>query len=467
MKTSSTVLVVDDEQTHRLMIRLHLEEAGYRVLEAENGRQGLEVAEAEVPDLVLLDVRMPVLDGRETLVRLKEERPEVPVLMMTAYGSIQEAVKALKNGAWDYLTKPLDAEEMVIKVGQALKVAALDQENRANKARLQERFDFQGLVGRSPAIISLVEDLRLIAPSEATVLILGPSGTGKEVVANIVHHNSPRRKGPFVKVNCAALPETLLEAELFGHEKGAFTGAAAKRLGRFLSAQKGTIFLDEVGSMPLATQAKLLRVLQEKEVEPLGSDKSIPVDVRVLAATNTDLEAEVKAGGFREDLYYRLKVVTVDLPPLKDRAGDIALLAEHFLALANEKNNRQVKAISQEALRALAGYPWPGNVRELANVIERGVVLCPGEEIGLKELPAEIRNEPPQAGWFKTGVSLREAEKALVEWTLIQTGGNRTQAAEKLQISRKTIQNKIKEFGLEEVGLGEAGSEEGLHGEIG
>ncbi|MBW1712410.1 MAG: sigma-54-dependent Fis family transcriptional regulator [Deltaproteobacteria bacterium] len=453
MALPARILVVDDEAAHRLMIGLHLKEAGYDFLEAAHGQEALDLAAQEPVDLVILDIRMPVLDGQQTLVRLKERQPDLPVLMMTAFGSIEDAVKALKAGAWDYLTKPLDAEEMVIKVGQALEVKHLAEENRAHLERLGERFDFKGLVGRSPAMVKLVNDLRLIAPSEASVMILGASGTGKEVVANIIHHNSPRQAGPFVKVNCAALPETLLEAELFGHEKGAFTGAAAKRLGRFASAEAGTIFLDEVGSMPPATQAKLLRVLQEKEIEPLGQDRPVPVDVRVLAATNADLAQETAAGRFREDLFYRLNVVTVKLPLLKDRAEDIPLLAEHFLKLANDKNNRQVQAVSQEALKLLVAFDWPGNVRQLANVIERGVVLCPGQEISPTELPAEIRGGGQAGGWFKPGATLKEAERALIEWTLVETNGNRTQAAQELAVSRKTLQNKIKEYGLQEIGL--------------
>ncbi|MBW2618216.1 MAG: sigma-54-dependent Fis family transcriptional regulator, partial [Deltaproteobacteria bacterium] len=446
MRPEPKILVVDDESAHRLMIGLHLTEAGYVPVEAADGQEALNIAASEEVDLVLLDVRMPVLGGRAALKRLKEARPELPVIMMTAYGTIADAVGALKDGAWDYLTKPLDAEELVIKVGQALEVRRLAEENRAVLSRLNERFDFQGLIGRSPAMVKLVDDLRLIAPSEATVLILGESGTGKEVVANIIHHNSPRSKGPFIKVNCAALPETLLESELFGHHKGAFTGAQAKRLGRFASADGGTIFLDEVGALPQTTQAKLLRVLQEREIEPLGSDASVAVDVRVLAATNADLEAEMGAGRFREDLYYRLNVVALTLPPLREKVADAPLLAEHFLSLANERNNRRVAGFSDEALRLLAGYDWPGNVRQLANVIERAVVLCEGEIIGPSDLPAEIRGQAAAGGWFKPGLSLKESERALIEWTLGQTQGNRTQAAKQLGITRKTLQNKIKEY---------------------
>ncbi len=449
------VLVVDDEPAHRLMVGLHLKEAGYEVLEAGDGQEAVEIVASEAVDLVLLDVRMPVMDGQTALIRILELKPELPVIMMTAFGSIEDAVRALKSGAWDYMTKPLDAEEMIIKVGQALKVKKLAEEHRSQLARLGERFDFQGLIGRSPAMVALVDDLRLIAPSEATVLVLGESGTGKEVVANIIHHNSPRSKKPFIKVNCAALPDTLLEAELFGHVKGAFTGAVKERAGRFLSAQGGTIFLDEIGSMPLTTQAKLLRALQEREIEPLGSDKTVKIDVRVIAATNSDLAADVAEGRFREDLYYRLNVVAVTLPPLRDRVEDIPLLAEHFVKLANEKNKRRVEGLTDEALRSLVAFDWPGNVRQLANIIERAVVLCPGKKITPNELPPELSGAPKTGGWFKPGATLKEGERAMIQWTLEKTAGNRTQAAKQLGITRKTLQNKIKEYGLEKVGLPE------------
>lgn len=451
-KTKPTVLIVDDEPAHRLMIKLHLGEAGYNCLEAEHGREALVQVGRETVDLVLLDVRMPVLDGEQTLKLLKEDYPELPIIMMTAYGSIEDAVKALKTGAADYLTKPLDTEEMIIKIGKALEVRNLKAVNRQQAERLGQRFDFSGLIGQSPVMVNLVDDLRLIAPSEATVLILGQSGTGKEVAANVIHHNSGRAKGPFIKVNCAALPDNLLEAELFGHEKGAFTDAKGRRLGRFLSADGGTIFLDEIGTLAPTTQAKLLRVLQEREIQPLGSDETIQVNVRVLAATNADLFTQVQAGSFREDLYYRLNVVTVDMPPLKDRGEDIIILADHFLKAANEKNNRRVEGFDDEAIRLLMAYSWPGNVRELANMVERAVVLCPGETISPNLLPASVRGET-DTGWFKPGASLKEAEQALISWTLTQTAGNRTQAAKQLGVTRKTLQNKIKEYGLEKVGL--------------
>lgn len=453
MSDRHRILVVDDEPAHRLMVGLHLKEAGYEVLEAGDGRQALDVAAAGPLDLVLMDVRMPVLDGQRALPGLLEIQPELVVIMMTAYGSIEDAIRALKAGAWDYLTKPLDAEEMVIKVRQALKVRELTAENRSQKARLGERFDFQGLIGQSPAMVALVDDLRMIAPSQASVLILGQSGTGKEVVANIIHHNSPRSGGPFIKVNCAALPDTLLEAELFGHVKGAFSGAVKDRAGRFQSARNGTIFLDEIGSMPLTTQAKLLRVLQERQMEPLGSDKTVDVDVRVVAATNSDLAAEAAEGNFREDLYYRLNVVTLNLPPLKDRVEDIPLLAAHFVTHANDKNGRAVAGIDDEAMRLLAGYDWPGNVRQLANVIERAVVLCPGETITPAQLTPEVRGAEDSRGWFNPGGTLKDGEKALIAWTLKQHEGNRTRTAEKLGITRKTLQNKIKEYRLATVGL--------------
>ncbi len=337
-----------------------------------------------------------------------------------------------------------------------LEALRLEEENSRLKSQLTTRFSSSNLIGHSEAMYEVFALIEKVVRSRTTVLLRGESGTGKSLVAAAIHYSSQRAEESFIKVNCAALPETLLEAELFGHEKGAFTGAATKRKGRFLTAQEGTIFLDEVGSMPLATQAKLLRVLQEKEVEPLGSDTPQPVDVRVLAATNTDLAAQVEEGEFREDLYYRLNVVSLTLPPLNQRAGDIPLLAGHFLGQANEKNSRSVKGISEEALRLLSAYDWPGNVRQLANVIERGVVLCPGETLGPEQLPAEIRSgDHSSGGWFKPGVTLKQSEEALIRWTLEQTRGNRTHAAERLEVSRKTLQNKIKEYGLERVGLEE------------
>ena len=371
---------------------------------------------------------------------------------MTAYASVKTAVEALKAGAFDYLTKPLDIEELKILIDKAMDHYHLRAENLVLKERLGDRFDFSRIIAASPKMKTLLETLAMVAPSDATVLIMGESGTGKEVIANAIHHNSPRAGEPFIKVSCAALPETLLESELFGHEKGAFTGAVARREGRFQLAHRGTIFLDEVGEMSPALQTKLLRVLQEKEFEPLGSTRTVKVDIRVIAATNRDLEKEVKEGRFREDLYYRLNVVPLVLPPLRERREDIPLLADHFLAIFREKNRKPITAISGKALDLLVRYDWPGNVRELENVIERAVILARDEVLVPADLPPQIRMFSGEAGQdafaIPTGMSLDEMERALIVKTLDETGGNRTRASEILGINRRTLQNKLKQYGL-------------------
>ncbi|MBE0556188.1 MAG: sigma-54-dependent Fis family transcriptional regulator, partial [Proteobacteria bacterium] len=406
----------------------------------------------EAFDLILLDIRMTKMDGIEALGEIRKISPQVPVLIMTAYASVKTAVEALKAGAFDYLTKPLDIEELKILIDKAMDHYHLRQENLVLKERLGDRFDFARIIAASPKMKALLETLAMVAPSDATVLIMGESGTGKEVIANAIHHNSPRSGEAFIKVSCAALPETLLESELFGHEKGAFTGAVARREGRFQLAHRGTIFLDEVGEMSPALQAKLLRVLQEKEFEPLGGTRTLKVDIRVITATNRDLEREVKEGRFREDLYYRLNVVPLILPPLRERREDIPLLADHFLALFREKNRKPIKAISGKALDLLIRYDWPGNVRELENVIERAVILARDEVLVPADLPPQIRMLSGEAGQdtfaIPSGMSLDEMERALIVKTLEETGGNRTRASEILGINRRTLQNKLKEYGL-------------------
>ncbi len=449
MSGGETILVVDDERAHRLMLRGHLEEAGYQVLEAGDGEAALELASHQPVDLVLLDVVMPRLDGMAVLPRLKALLPQSPILMMTAYGSIESAVQALKQGADDYLTKPLEVEEVLIKVRRQLDHAGLARRVQEQAERLGERFDFSALVGDSPPMLELKETLAMVAPSEATVLLTGESGTGKEVVAQIIHQNSPRAQGPLVKVNCAALPETLLESELFGHEKGAFTGATNRREGRFKAAHRGTLFLDEVAEMSPSTQAKLLRALQEGEYSPLGSDRTYTADVRVIAATNRDLTQAVADGSFRQDLYYRLNVVNLELPPLRARGEDIMVLAERFLENFNQKNRRDLRGFSPEARRLLLTYRWPGNVRELINAVERAVIMAKGPLVEAADLPPALRETTgPAATEFRAGMTLKEAERLLIEKTLEATGGNRTQAARLLGITRKTLQNKIKEYQL-------------------
>ena len=367
MSEKLRILVVDDEESHRIMLRAVLKEEGYDVSEASDGAEAVKAVEQDPFDLILMDIRMRTMDGIEALGEIRKISPLVPVLIMTAYASVKTAVEALKAGAFEYLTKPLDIDELKILIEKALELYHLRAENISLKERLGDRFNFSKIIGRSPKMKEVFDTLSLVAPTDATVLVLGESGTGKELVANSIHHNSPRASQSFIKVSCAALPETLLEGELFGHEKGAFTGAIARREGRFQLAHRGTIFLDEVGEMSVTTQTKLLRVLQEKEFEPLGSTRTIKADVRVIAASNKDLEREVKEGRFREDLFYRLNVVPVSLPPLRERKEDIPALAAHFFVIYRDKNRKELKDISGKAMDLLTRYDWPGNIRELEN----------------------------------------------------------------------------------------------------
>ena len=452
MKEKPRILVVDDEESIRMMLRAVLEEEGYEIIEAADGPEAVKAVEQNPLDLILLDIRMTTMDGIETLTEIRKISPFVPVLMMTAYATVKTAVEALKAGAFEYLAKPLDIEELKILVQKALEYYRLREENLTLKERLGSRFDFSRIIGKGRKMKELFDFLAQVAPSEATVLILGESGTGKELVANAIHHNSPRTQQPFVKVACAALPETLLESELFGHEKGAFTGAIARREGRFQAAHRGTIFLDEVGEMSPAIQTKLLRVLQEREFEPVGSSRTAKVDVRVIAATNKDLGKEIKEGRFREDLFYRLNVIPIHLPPVRERKEDIPALANHFLSLYREKNKKEIKEISPKALDLLIRHDWPGNIRELENCLERAVIVARGELLAPADLPPAIQNLP--AGKedaeipFPAGISLQEAEKALILKTLEDTGGNRSRAAEILGINRRTLQMKLKEYGM-------------------
>ncbi len=452
MDEKPKILVVDDEESHRIMLRAVLKEEGYRVTEAADGTDAVKAVETEAFDLILMDIRMTNMDGIEALTEIRKISPLVPVLIMTAYASVKTAVEALKAGAFDYVTKPLDIEELKILIEKGLEHYHLRTENLALKERIGDRFDFSRIIGRSAKMIALLDTLAMVAPSDATVLIMGESGTGKEVIANAIHHNSPRAGQPFIKVSCAALPETLLESELFGHEKGAFTGAVSRREGRFQLAHRGTIFLDEVGEMSPALQTKLLRVLQEKEFEPLGSARTIKVDIRVIAATNKDLAKEVKEGRFREDLYYRLNVVPITMPPLRERKEDIPPLADHFLAVYREKNRKPIKGISGKALDLLVRYDWPGNIRELENCIERAVIMAREEMIVPVDFPPQIQRlsgEGEKEGFaIPYGMSLAEMERELIVKTLAETGGNRTRAAEILGINRRTLQNKLKEYGL-------------------
>jgi len=446
------ILVVDDEHSHRQMIEAVLSAEGYEIAQADNGQAAIDAVADKFYDLLIMDIRMPKLGGIEALKKIKKISPGIPIIIMTAYASVGTAVDALKSGASDYLAKPLDIEELKILVAKTLRIHQLEEENIYLKERLNDRFDFSNIIGQSSAMNKLFETMALVAPSEATVLIVGESGTGKELIANAIHQNSPRKDHPFIKVNCAALPETLLESELFGHEKGSFTGAIARRKGRFQLAHKSSIFLDEIAEMASATQAKILRVLQEREFEPIGSTQTIKVDTRVIAATNKNLEKEIAAGRFREDLYYRLNVVTLDVPPMRERREDIPYLADFFLKQYADKNRRLIQGFSPRATDLLMRYDWPGNVRELENIIERAVIMSRGEVItplefpnDLQELDEELKNSQIN---LTPGRSLKEVEKEMILRTLEETGGNRTHAANILGISRRTLQLKLKEYGI-------------------
>jgi len=447
------ILVVDDEASHRTMLKAVLGSEGYQIFEADDGKTAIEAVEREFYDLILMDVRMTELDGIEAMQEIKKISPAIPIVIMTAYASVKTAVDALKSGAYDYLTKPLDIEELKILIHKALDHYRLREENIVLKERLADRFDFSRIIGKSKPMKDLFEALAMIAPSDATVLLYGESGTGKEIVANALHENSPRARKPFIKVSCAALPETLLESELFGHERGAFTGAIGRKAGRFQLANGGTIFLDEVSEMSPTTQVKLLRVLQEREFEPLGSTKTIRVDIRIIAATNKNLEEEVKKGNFREDLFYRLNVVPIELPPLRRRKEDIPLLAKHFLNIYCEKTETPIKGFLLKTMDLMIRYDWPGNIRELENAIERAVLFCQGEYISPQDLPhavhgAEDEDLPRVA--VPSGMTLKEVEREVILQALEEAEGNRTQTARILGISRKTLQNKLKEYGIQE-----------------
>ena len=443
---SPRVLIVDDEQVHRYMLSSLLGEWGWTTSEADDGVTAVQAVEEGPFDAILMDVRMTAMDGMEALKRIHAINPAIPVVIMTAYSSVDSAVAAIKEGAHDYLTKPLDFDRL----RETLEVAMGHRQQTTAPALTDESFSGDGrIIGSSPPMRDLWDMLVHVAPTEATVLITGESGTGKELVASALHAKSTRSQGPLVKVNCAALAENLLESELFGHEKGAFTGADRRREGKFVQAQGGTLFLDEIGETSPAMQAKLLRVLQEHELQRVGGQETIRVDVRIVAATNRDLEREVEEGRFREDLYYRLNVVVLEVPALRERKGDIPLLAEFFLAEYARRNNRQVAGITPECMDILNRYPWPGNVRELENTIERGVILMRGEYLDVAGLPMSIQkwadaNAPEETARPAT---LREAEKALILKTLEETGGNRSEAARRLQITRKTLLNKLKSYG--------------------
>lgn len=451
---TTTVLVVDDDDAHRGMLRMMLKSWGYTVEEAADGDEAVEKVHAKAFDAVLTDVRMGKVNGIEAMKQILSYNPSLPVILMTAYSSVETAVDALRIGAYDYLIKPLDFDALKETLKKAIEHSRLGVENRELRRQFSEENASTEIIGRSPAITSMLSMIRTVAPTEATVLITGESGTGKELVARALHAQSLRKDEPLVTVNCAALAETLLESELFGHEKGAFTGADKRREGRFKQADRGTLFLDEIGEMPIGVQAKLLRALQQGEIQRVGSDKSEHVDVRVIAATNRDLRKEVEERHFREDLYFRLNVISLEVPPLRQRKEDIPLLAAHFLSHYAERNHKNVKGFSAQCMDMLLHYDWPGNVRELQNAVERAVILCTGEYVTGTELPVNIAKLAAEALPKSTDISsslaglpLEEVERRAIEETLRETGDNKSAAARKLGITRATLHKKLRKYG--------------------
>ncbi len=455
MKSQLKVLVADDDRSMSFFLSELMKSEGYQVLCAYDGLQALEIALREAPDVALLDVKMPGLDGLEVLRRARGEHLRTQFIVITAFDSREIGVEAIRLGAFDYFPKPLDKDEVRIVVKRAAMYKALEEENLRLKAQRQLRHRFGGLIGQSAAMQALYEQMEMILDVPVTVLITGESGTGKELVAEAIHFLGPRREKPFVKINCVAIPDTLLESELFGHEKGAFTGATERKLGRFERANGGSVLLDEIGDMGLAIQAKLLRFLQEHALERLGGVSSIPVDVRVMAATNQDLPELVRQGRFREDLYYRLNVVSLRVPPLRERTQDIPLLAEHFLDMYNRAFNKQV-SLSKEVLEAFLNYRWPGNVRELENTLQRAVVLCKKGVITPQLLPESMRGqaelEPKCDVDLEPGLDLNSQmerlERELISQALAKTGWRRQETAQLLGITRQTLHNKMIRYGL-------------------
>ncbi|OQX26091.1 MAG: DNA-binding response regulator [Desulfobacteraceae bacterium IS3] len=452
-----TILIVDDEKNYPLILSAVLEEEGFEALTANSGQQALKILKDSDVDLVLTDMKMSVMDGIALLEHVKKKDPELPVIMMTAYGTVEKAVEAMQKGAYNYILKPFDNKSMIIYVQKAIAMYRVVKENRQLRNAVQSQYCFGNIIGKSKVMQDIFELIRKIAPTPATVLIEGESGTGKELVAKSLHFNSPRRSGAFIAVNCSAFAESLLESELFGHEKGAFTGAMSMKKGRFELADGGTLFLDEIGELSPNLQVKLLRVLQEKVFERVGGEKTISSDIRIIAATNKNLEEEVKAGRFREDLYYRLNVLYIRLPPLRERAEDIRLLSGHFIKkYADErKSDIPVAGIDQETGRLFYDYHWPGNVRELENVIERAVILCPSDTISVSDLPRNFKAELANTLHFddipaNTGLpeTLDMIEQQMIKRALKMTNHVQAHAAQLLGIGKSGLNMKIKKYNI-------------------
>ena len=446
------ILIAEDEKNQRDLLEGFLKKEGFAVEAVADGREVLQKLQENFFDMALLDYKMPELDGLQTLREVRKLYPDLPIVMMTAYGTVETAVASMKEGALDYLIKPIDLDELFLLLQKVIERSNLIKENRELKAQLQERYGFTHIIYGSPKMEEVMGLVARVAPSQTTILIRGESGTGKELIANAIHYAGPRSGKPWVKVSCAAIPDTLLESELFGHEKGAFTGAVQRRIGRFEEADGGSIFLDEIGDLPPSTQVKLLTILQDKEFQRLGSNITLKTDVRVITATHRNLEEAMKKGEFREDLYYRLNVISIHLPPLRERKDDIPLLIDYFLKKYSKENQKSISDISKEARALLLRYPYPGNVRELENLIERAVVLCRGEIISTQDLPFHLREEKSERLWESSTKekslpeSLEEIERDSIVKALHQHQGIQTKAAESLGISERVLRYKMKKY---------------------
>jgi DNA-binding NtrC family response regulator len=447
----SRILIVEDEEKLRRVIELQLRSADFEVEQAATAEDGLKLADRA--DLVLTDLRLPGMDGLELLAAIRTQNARTPIVVMTAFGTVETAVEAMKKGAADFLLKPFSIDHLMEVIRKALEVRALRDENRKLREELGHRYEFDNIIGRSSAMQDIFATIDRVAPSRATVLLAGESGVGKDLIARAIHFHSPRADRPFVKINCTSIPENLMESELFGYEKGAFTGANTTKPGKFEQADTGTAFLDEIGDVPASIQVKLLRVLQEREFERLGSNKTRRIDVRIVAATNQDLRAALEQGTFREDLYYRLNVVPLEIPPLRERREDIPFLAEHFVKRLAVANGSRVESISEAAIAKLLEYHWPGNVRELENVIERSLVLCTGTRLDA----ADIRMDTvPRAmkqhngtDFLPAGMTLDEYEQAIIREALRQAQGNKSQAARLLGLTRNALRYRLSQMGLD------------------
>jgi DNA-binding NtrC family response regulator len=450
----ASILVVEDDEAMRDLLREALEDDGYAAEAVGGGRAGIDRVRRGGIDLVISDVKMPDLDGLDMLREIKAVTPSPHVITITAFGSIDTAIRAVKLGAFDYITKPFEIDQLILSVEKALAERELRSEVARLRAEVQRSYRWGDIVGKSPAMREIFETIRRLSASDVTVLVTGESGTGKELVAKSLHFNSPRKGRPFVPLNCATIPDTLLDSELFGHKRGAFTDARADRAGLFVEADGGTLFLDEIAELSPALQAKLLRVIQEGEIRPLGASRAVSVDVRVIAATNKDLEARLKTGAFREDLYYRLNVIHIHLPPLRDRTEDLLALSEHFLAACAARAGKEVRGLHESATKALLAHAWPGNVRELENTIERAVALCEGRHIRVEDLPATVRERRPGEPdtlqmALARGLTLAELEREYIQRVLTAEGGNKTRAAQRLGLDRKTLYRKLEEYSAE------------------